>query len=171
MVFISNKSGSAFSRKIIAELLNLTEKDVKQLTDDGIIEEFTPKHYKVAPTVQSYVRYLQSQLYNKNPNTDYNSEKAKLTKAKREKEEIALEILKNDAHKAETIKFIMTNMLVAFKMKMTTLPYKVLPALLNTSDKDEIVSILATEVREALNELSDYDANEFAVEGYIEDED
>lgn len=170
MVFISNKGGSAFSRKVIADLLNLTEKDIKQLTDDGIIQECTPKHYRIAPTIKSYVSYLQNQLYKKSPTTDYNSEKAKLIKAKREKQEIEVQILKNEVHKAETITFIITNMLIAFKMKMTTLPYKVLPTLLKTDDKDEFIKILSLEISNALKELSEYNPDELFIKS-DEDED
>lgn len=146
---MANK-GTAFSVDVIATLLHLTTKRVKQLTDEGIIEEVAPKYYKLAPTVTGYVKYLQNRLSYGDPTSDYNTEKAKLTCAKREAEELALAFKKNELHKASDIEFAMTTMLVAFRAKLTTLPHKVLPNILNNiSDKDKLLELLAATVLEA----------------------
>jgi vacuolar-type H+-ATPase subunit F/Vma7 len=163
------KQGKIYTRKIIAEVLMLSEKRVKQLTDEGILKEFSEGHYKLLPAVQGYIGYLQNMLGG--GSTDYNQEKAKLTQIKREDAELELKQKRNELHKSGDVEFIVTNMLIAFKAKLEVLPYKTLPAILNipdTADKaDYISSALKSAVDEALNELAEYNPEQFDEEKYL----
>lgn len=149
--------GKVYTRKVIAQILGIPERSVRRLTDDGVIEEFSHGHYKLVATVQGYTDYLRSQL---GGGDDYNVERAKLTKAKREDAEMDIQLKRNELHRSADVEFIMTNMLIAFKAKMETMPYKVLPLLLGVPEGDNktirITEILKTAVDEALDELSEY---------------
>jgi len=163
--------GKIYTRKVIAQVLNLSEKRIKQLTEDGIIEEYSDGHYKLLPAVQGYVEYLKSQLSSDGQATDLTREKAQLTRLKREDAELDLQLKRNELHHSADVEFIMTNMLIAFKAKMEVFPYKVLPAILNMPDgedkKDYLVEALKDAVEEALNELSDYDPEYFDEDAYL----
>ncbi len=150
-------SNNTFTKSIIANMLCISEKRVKQLTDEGVLNEVVPGHYKMTESVQSYIKYLQNQIADKDYTSDYNTEKAKLTKAKRENEERKLSVMKNELHKSTDIEFIISKMLIAFKSKMLVVPQKTLPKIYNNKDKNEILSVLKSEIIEALEELSDYD--------------
>ncbi len=154
-------SNNTFTKSIIANMLCISEKRAKQLTDEGVLNEVVPGHYKMTESVQSYIKYLQNQVSDKDYTSDYNTEKAKLTKAKREKEEAELSLMKNQLHKADDIEFVMGKMLISFKSKMLVIPQKALPKIYNNSDKNEILAILKKEIVEALDELSEYDENLF----------
>jgi len=160
-----------YKRKIIAEILELSDKRVKQLTDDGIIEEYSPGNYKLLPAVQGYIRFLRSQISDEDVTSNYNMEKARLTRLKRQDAELDLQVKMNDLHKSADVEFIMTNMLIAFKAKLEVLPYKVLPSVLNVPDgegrADTITAVLKAAVEEALNELSGYDPALFDEEKYL----
>ena len=166
-----HKQGMIYTRKIIAQVLTISEKRVKQLTDEGIIEEFSNGHYKLLPSVQAYIGYLQKQLSDDDEASDYNVEKAKLTRAKREDAELELQVKRNELHRASVVEFIMTNMIVAFKAKLEVLPYKVLPSILGVPDgkekPDRIADILKAAVEEALSELADYNPGQFDPESYL----
>jgi phage terminase Nu1 subunit (DNA packaging protein) len=155
----------------MAELLNLSEKRIRQLSADGIIEEAVAGHYVLVSTVQAYIRYLQRQISDDDATSDYNTEKAKLTKAKREDAEMDLSVKRGELHRAADVEFVMTNMLIAFKSKLLTMPHKVLPDIINLPDdenkNDSIVDIIRGAVMEALNELSGYDPDYFDEEKYI----
>ena len=166
------KNGAIYTRKAIAEILELSEKRVSQLTDSEHIKEFSPGHYKLLPAIRGYIRFLKSQMADGDGTSDYNTEKARLTKAKREDAELDLRLRKNELHEAADIEFIMTNMLIAFKAKLETLPYKVLPSVMNIpEDKDKaeyLVGVLKAVVDEALNEFADYSPELFNEEAYLE---
>ncbi len=149
---------NAYKRSIIANTLGISEKRVKQLTDEKVLKEISPGHYGLIDSVQAYIKYLQNQIADKDYTSDYNTEKAKLTKAKREKEEVELAVMKNELHKTSDIEFVFGKMLVAFKSKMLVVPQKALPKIYNNSDKNEILTVLKSEIVEALDELADLDS-------------
>ena len=71
---------AVYTRKVISQLLNISEKRVKQLTGEGVIDEFSPGFYKMVPAVQGYIKYLQRQVSDDDPASNYNAEKARLTR-------------------------------------------------------------------------------------------
>lgn len=155
--------GKIYTRKSIAQVLMLSEKRVKQLTEDGIIKEFSPGHYKLLTAIQGYVGYLQSMV--SGGSIDGNEEKARLTRIKREDAELDLQVKRNELHHAHIVEFIVTNSILAFKAKMETLPYKVLPQLMaipDSNDKSEsILAVLKKSTAEALTELAAYNPENF----------
>jgi len=166
-----DKKGKIYTRKVIAQVLGLSEKRIKQLTEDGIIPEYSDGNYKLLPAVQGYIQYLQSQLANDGQATDLTKEKAQLTRIKREDAELSLQLKRNDLHQSADVEFIMTNMVIAFKAKLEVLPYKVLSPILNAPDgdskKDYLIDVLKAAVEEALEELSGYDPEYFDEEAYL----
>ena len=159
MLGLENKEaryGKIYTRKAIAQLLGLSEKRIKQLTEDGTIKEFSHGHYRLWPTVKSYISYLQ----NAGGSLDYNAEKANLTRVKREEAELSLSLRRGELHRAEDVEFILTNMLIAFKAKLEALPHKILPLLINAMEHNnapnEVLIILRKAIEEAVDELRDY---------------
>ena len=153
---LSTLHGKIYTRKAVAQLLGLSEKRIKQLTEDGTIKEFSYGHYKLWPTAKAYITYLQ----NAAGSLDYNAEKAGLTKVKREDAELSLALRRGELHRAADVEFILTNMLIAFKAKLEALPHKTLPLLINVmegnSAPDEVLVILRKAIEEAVGELRDY---------------
>ena len=157
--------GKIYTRKAIAQVLTISENRVKQLTKEGKIEEFSPGFYKLLPAVQGYISYLQSLISDDDLSTDYNQEKARLTRIKREDAELDLQVKRNELHQAHIVEFIVTNSVLAFKTKLETLPYKLLPQLMaisDGSDKSEIIlDVLKKSIAEALKELAEYNPEDF----------
>ena len=159
------KQGMIYTRRLIAQVLKITEKRVKQLTDEGVIPEISLGHYKLLPAVQGYIGYLQSQISDDDLASDYNVEKARLTRTKRELAELDLQLERNKLHRADSVEFVLTNMLMALKAKISTLPHKVLPAIMGLPDDDsraeQILAILKDAATNALEELAEYDPKEY----------
>ena len=51
----------------------------RQLTKEGVMDEFSPGHYKLFPAIRSYIRYQQEQIDNKTKKTELYVEKERLT--------------------------------------------------------------------------------------------
>ena len=155
--------GKIYTRKVMAEILGVSERHLRRLVEDGNVTEFSHGHFKLLPTVQGYINYLHSQL---GGGDDYNVERARLTRAKREDAELELQLKRNELHRAADVEFIMGNMLAAFKAKLETLPHKVLPSLLNMPpDKDKaehILETLTSTISEALGELVEYNPQAYS---------
>ena len=146
--------------KAIARILDLTERRVRQLKDQDIIQEYrgTPGLYELVPTVHAYVNYLRKRNPESGENIDYNTERAKLVRAKRLNEEYDLRVKEGDLHASADIEAVMSAMLMNFKSRLNAIPAKLSPILSKKTDKAEIHRTLKESVDEALNELADFNA-------------
>lgn len=152
-----------YSVNNIAEILDVTPRRVRQLKEDGVICEKTKGYYELLPTLHKYIHYLRQQAGETEVSADLSTERAKLTRVRREKAEIDLQLKRNEVHEAKAIEYLMTNMLLAFKSKLNALPNKLLPLIVGAvDDKAKIIKILNDGIYEALTELSEYDPAEFA---------
>ena len=78
-----------YTSRVVAQYLNLTERRVRQLRDEGVIKEKRPGLYDLIDTMSRYIKYIGS-----GSKADLNEERAKLTKAKREAAEMENEVRK-----------------------------------------------------------------------------
>ncbi len=146
-----------YTSKAVAQWLDMTERNVRMLKNKNIIKEYKPGLYRLQEVTNDYINYLR----NKNPeadgNLDYNEERAKLMKAKRENVEIELQLKRNEVHTAEDVEEVMTDMLLKFKSRLMAIPAKLSPKLAKKNKSEEVFTVLKTAIDEALEELSDYD--------------
>lgn len=146
-----------YSAKIVAKYLDISEKRVKQLSDENIIKEFKPGLYDLQAAINSYVNYLRKDNPSGDEDINYNVERAKLVKVKRENEELDLMIRKKDLHKTEEIEQVMVVMLLRFKSRLMSMPSKLSPVLAKKTDKAEIFKVMKSNIDDALNELSNFE--------------
>ena len=88
---------------------------------------------------------------------DYNTERARLVRAKRENEELELSLRKGEVHRSEEIEKVMSDMLIRFKTRLMAIPAKLSPILSRKKDQTEIFKLIKAAIDEALDELADYD--------------
>lgn len=145
-----------YDKNAVARHLDLTPKRIKQLTDKGILTEFKPGLYDMEKARVDYIRYLRDRNPDTEENIDYQTERAKLVRAKRQNEEMDLAVKNGELHKAEDIERVMTAMLINFKSRLFAIPAEQAPKLLEKKDADSIAKLLTKEIKKALMELSDF---------------
>ncbi|MCI1959173.1 MAG: helix-turn-helix domain-containing protein [Clostridia bacterium] len=146
-----------YTTKAVAAFLGLSERRIRQLRADGIIKEYKTGTgvYDLRDVTQNYIAFLKRGT---NADTiDYNTEKARLIRAKRENEELELRSRKKELHESNDIEKLLSTMLINFKSRLMALPAKLAPVIAAKTDKAEIFKIIKAATDEALNELSDYD--------------
>ena len=158
-----------YTSKAVAGFLDLTERRVRQLRDEGVIQEKQFGLYDLLDTNKRYINYLRKKNPDSGENIDYNTERAKLSRAKRINEEFDLKIKKGQLHASGEIEQIMSDMFINFKARLMSIPAKLSPILAKKSKQAEIYSILKSNIDEALIELSDYNAA-FGIKEESEDE-
>ena len=144
--------------RAIARFLDVSERRVRQLRDEKVIAEVRPGLYDLIDTNHRYINYLRKRNPEGDETIDYNTERAKLVRAKRKNEEYELQLKENQLHAAEDIEAVMTDMLVNFKSRLMAIPSKLAPVLCKKTDKAEIFALLKDHIDEALMELSDFKA-------------
>ena len=144
-----------YTVKAVAVWLDLTESRVRQLRKQKIITEYQPGLYDLKTVTHEYINYLR----NNSPaetSVDYNTERAKLVRAKRESQELELRLRKNELHETEEIEKVMTDTLIKFKTRLMEIPAKLSPILSKKKDQTEIFKLLKVAIDEALEELADF---------------
>jgi len=153
---------------VLASVLGFTRQRVNQLAKDGVLEKQAPGRFLLLHNFKKYVEYLrvgQVAEEDDGATAQYWEEKALHEKAKREMAELKLAKLTNRMHDAADVEFILTNMLAVFRNRILGMPGKLAPQLLGSTNLAEVQSIIDTEAREALTELSEYDPAMFAAGG------
>ena len=146
-----------YNAKAVARFLDLTERRVRQLRDEKVIEEYSPGLYDLMATNRRYINYLRQRSPESEQGIDYQTERAKLVRIKRQNAELDLQLKENKLHSSEDIEKVMGIMLTNFKARLMAVPAKLAPVLSRKSQKAEIFTILKNAVDEALNELADFD--------------
>ena len=144
--------------KAVARFLDISDRRVRQLRDEKVIEEVRPGLYDLLDTNRRYINYLRKRNPESEEAVDYNTERAKLVRAKRENEELDLKIRKNQLHSSVDVEAVLSNMLISFRSRLMAIPSRLSPILSKKTDKAEIFKILKAQIDEALNELSDFNA-------------
>ena len=145
-----------YTTKAIAELLGVSERYVRQLRDENIIKEYGPGLYQPKETNHAYINYLRKANPETDSAVDYNTERAKLVRAKRQSQELELQLRRNDLHATADIEQVMTDTLIKFKTRLMAIPAKQSPILAKKKDQTEVFKILKGAIDEALDELADF---------------
>ncbi|MCM1439348.1 MAG: hypothetical protein NC131_09145 [Roseburia sp.] len=122
---------------------------MRQLRDEGIIEEQAPGLYNLRQTVGRYIAYIRK------GNTNLNDERALLTKAKREAAEMENEARRGELHRVTDIEAGIKSLCLNLRSNLLILPARLSPTLANMGGNQEgIFDELKRAIDEALEELS-----------------
>lgn len=146
----------AYTTAAVAKWLDLSERRVRQLREQNIITEVRPGLYDLKTVNHQYINYLRKNNPESESTIDYNEERAKLVRAKRESQELELQLRKNELHTTEDIEQVLTDTLIKFKTRLMAIPAKQSPVLAKKSDQTEIFKLLKLSIDEALEELADF---------------
>ena len=120
--------------KAVARFLDISDRRVRQLRDEKVIEEVRPGLYDLLDTNRRYINYLRKRNPESEEAVDYNTERAKLVRAKRENEELDLKIRKNQLHSSEDVEAVLSNMLISFRSRLMAIPSRLSPILSKKTD-------------------------------------
>jgi phage terminase Nu1 subunit (DNA packaging protein) len=154
-----------YTSKVLAQWLNITERRVRQLRDEGVIREEAPGLYNLRQSVISYIAYL------KHGSSELNDERTKLTAEKRKAAELDNAMRYGNIHTTEDIEKALKTLCLNTRSRFLALPAKLSPTLATMGgNQAQIFDTLKGAINEALEELSDY-KNAFKTNGEEEDED
>ena len=145
-----------YTAAVVAQWLDISDRRVRQLRQKGVLEEARPGLYNLKDCVHRYIEYLKKDGSAEEA-VDYNTERAKLARAKREREELDLQLKRREVLQAADVEKVMVEMLLRFRQKIRNIPVKQSPALAVETDQMEIFLALKRATDEALEELADFD--------------
>lgn len=141
-----------YTSKVVAQWIGLTERRVRQLRDEGVIEEAKPGLYELRPTVLRYIRYVGGA-----GKENLTHERTMLTAAKRQAAEMENDLRRGELHRTADIERGIKTMILNIRSRFLALPAKLSPALASMGgNQTEIFDALKEAIDETLEELSDY---------------
>lgn len=144
----------------VGQWLGITDRHVRRLVEDGIIQTVSRGKYDLQDCVRKYLLYIrqqnQSSKSDKEVKLDYDIEHAKHEKIKREKAELQFRVMKGELHRAEDVEMIMTDMIANARTKLLGIPSKAAALVVGYTEIPKVQSILQKIIYEVLEELSNY---------------
>lgn len=139
-----------YTSKVVAQHLNLTERRVRQLRDEGVIREKRPGLYDLVDTMTRYIKCIGA-----GSKADLNDERAKLTKEKRIAAETENRVRKAELLEVGDVEKAYSAMMMNFRSRILALPQKLAPAVVALEgDEQQVQDLIQAELEEALETLS-----------------
>lgn len=143
-----------YTTKIVAQYLDLSERRVRQLRDEGVLEEKAPGLYDLRSSVRRYINYLRGDADGK---ADLNEERAKLTKEKRIAAETENKVRNGELYRKSDITVGMTTVIMNLRSRLMALPNKLASNIAKLNgDESKIMDLLQSSLYEVMEELSNY---------------
>jgi hypothetical protein len=146
----------AVSAEELAEFIDISERRVYQLVDAEIIDRVEEGKYNLKECAKKYYEFKFG-----SGSRDLNEVRAEHEEIKKRISEIKLAKQQNKVFEAEAIKFRMTDMITTFRNRILATPTKLAPQITGVKNTNKINDLMNTELREALEELSEYDPSLF----------
>ncbi len=171
---IDDISTVTVSSKVLAEIIGVGDRQIRNLANEGILVRNTHGRYLLMKSLKNYILNLKIAKAGEKISSDFDeseldldTEKARHEHLKAMITEIKLQLIRGQVHKSEDVGAVITNMFTKFRSKMMALPYKLAPKL-EGKTKIGISDILKEEIEFALRELADYKPSDYYPEEYVD---
>ncbi len=134
--------GTYVNLKTLADILGVTERTVRNLTEKKILFKNDNDKYELKENIKSYLKS--------------NSDVAKMNEAKRKMVELRYEIFQDKFHEDAQVEYILSDMLLKFKARLNSCIRKIDNDIENYPDRNRI-DILSEHILKALEELANYE--------------
>lgn len=152
----SEKNTYTVTTAEISEIFGISTRRVQQLAKDGVFVRVGHGQFDLPASINSFIEYRLDDTKEEGV-LDKSTEEAMWTRARRQKTELELQIMRGDLHRSEDVRRVMNDLLGAFRARILSIPSKFSPQLVGLTEIPPIKEVLKQAVHEALEELSDYD--------------
>lgn len=156
-----------YTSKAVAECLGITDRQVRNLRDEGKLSEVRPGVFDMKTVVR---QYLEMKIGNRDDQTRLVAARAEREETRGKIEKMRMEEVQGDLHRTEDVERALKTIFANFKNRLETIPTKYASTMAQLTDPAEAHDILQKAVQEALVELSDPEIALTAPEEESEDE-
>lgn len=164
----SKKEVGTYDREVstseLAAIVGKTPQWIRQLTRDRVLFQVGRGKYILADAVQAYILYAAGGN-EEDDKPRLNDERAQLTLIKRQMAELDLAVMRGELHKADDVRAVMEDSLIALRSRLLGIPTKLAPRVQYVQDLAIITDMMTDEIRSALTTLADYDPEVFRHDG------
>lgn len=154
----SKQSDMLVTSQEIAKIFGVTTARIRQLTKENAVVRSGRGQYDLPKSFKAYIEYLDSKNETK---LDKQKEDALWTRARREKTELQVKIIKGELHRSEDVERVLNDMLGNFRGKLISIPSKIAPRVAGKTNLTEIRDTIKNAIYDAMSELAEYDPTKF----------
>jgi len=143
----------------LVQLLNLSVPQVYNLANSGIIPASDKGVWNLTQCAHNYIKYLQGRAGEEK--RDYAVERTRLTKAQADKVEMEIKVLAGELLPASLVAHVWGGMTTAARQRLLAIPYRMATAALSADSFAAIETAANELIREALNELHQYNPADY----------
>ena len=149
------------NQRELSGILGVSQRRIRQLIEEGVLTK-AEMRYDISECVQRYIEFkINTEIERKTPG-DYDKERAEHERAKKEITKLKLRKMRRELHEAADVEGVVGDMLIRFRSKLLAMPPKLAPQLIGVTEANEMMSRLKQDVLEALDELSEYNPDDYS---------
>lgn len=156
-----------YTSKAVGEWLGITDRQVRNLRDQGVLSEVRPGVFDMKVCVRQYLKF---KIGDKDDQARLVAARAEREETRGKIEKMRMEEAQGDLHRTEEVEHALKTIFANFKNRLETIPTKYASTMAQLTDTAEAHDILQKAVQEALVELSDPEIALAAPEEESEDE-
>lgn len=150
----------------LSKMLGVTKQQIGNLVENGIVIKAGRGKYDAIQSVANYINSMRDREELRNKKPDEIKLMVEVQKLKHEEfktRKTQLQVMEQEGilHRADDVKAIWNNIVVAAKSRLLAIGVKVSPQIAGETDTSIIQGNIDREVREALQEIKEYDASVF----------
>lgn len=149
------------NQKELAQCLGISTRQVRNLRQDGMFQTVKgDRGYVLETCVQEYINFKVNAEMGRSASISIERVRADHEEVKKNISIMKLRRLRRELHEAADVEAFLSDMLVRFKNRLTSLPAKMAMQVSGEKDINRTIQILNDDILEALEELSEYDPDE-----------
>ncbi len=149
---------NAQSAEVLAKLLDITERRVRQLSAEGIIPKVSRGRYEMVGAVRGYIRYLRNlNLQGDVGPADYATQRARLVKARADLAEMEASEMRGELLPAPDVTAAWTEIVALMRARLLVLPDKLAPVVHETTSINQAKDVIKRAIFEVLTEIAETD--------------
>lgn len=157
------------SEKELAEYFGVSDRRIRQLSKEEIAIKTKPGSYDLKKSVQNYINFIKIED-DKTIETkglleiELQKEKLEHERLKRKKTEMLIQQMQRKLHRAEDVEYIWNKIAIAIKTRISAIPTKAAPILVDIKNVNEVKEILSKQIDDILIEIAMYNINDYDTE-------
>lgn len=159
------------SLKSLSKCLGISERTIQKLTDQNIMVRVNRGVYDLEKSIKNYVDYEINKAANKPYKLTLKEVQVQHEQLKMRKTKIEVEAMESQLYRAEDVKIFWNVMSGAVRNRFNQIPQNVSDKVAGLENTAQIQQIIMKEVKDALNEASNYNLIDFVDPSLFEDDD
>lgn len=149
------------SQKELAQCLGISTRQVRNLKGEGLFQlAVGERKYRLEKCVQEYIDFKINAEMGRRTSISKEQIQAEHEEVKKQISRLKLRKLRRELHEAADVEYFLSDMLIRFKNRLMSIPSKLALVIAGETDINKLMVLIQKELLDALEELSEYNADE-----------